>query len=72
MPRSISLQHGDKENSRKSIKDISKELTHQLPKTIKHFFPKFNKSLRKIPDYRKRTDYELSEILMGGISMYTY
>ncbi|MBU0560869.1 MAG: hypothetical protein KKG93_15025, partial [Bacteroidetes bacterium] len=39
-------------------------------KTIKHFFPKFNKSLRKIPDYRKRTDYELSEILMGGISMY--
>jgi len=33
MPHSISLDGDDNKNSIKSIKNISKELTHQLPKT---------------------------------------
>lgn len=37
-----------------------------------HFFPHFKTSLRKIEDYRKSTDYELSEIIMAAISMFPF
>lgn len=70
MPHSISLDSQDNKISTESIKNISNELLHNIPKTINHFFPKFIKSLKKIPDYRKGTRYNLSEIIMGGISMY--
>ena len=82
MPHSISLGVKDTEKQNKSIpvphsgpvpssgREISEELLHSLPKVIRHFFPKFKTSLRQIPDSRKAADYKLSEIMMGGISMY--
>jgi len=82
MPHSISLGVKDTEKQNKSIpvphagvvpssgREISEELLHRLPQAIKHFFPKFKTSLRQIPDNRKTADYKLSEIMMGGISMY--
>lgn len=70
MAHSISPQRKFNNNPAENIKNISKELLHKIPKTINHFFPKYISSLRKIPDYRKGTKYELSEIIMGGIVMY--
>lgn len=70
MPHSISLEGKDNKITPENIKNISKELLHHIPKTINHFFPKFIESLKKIPDYRKGSRYELSEIIMGGITMY--
>lgn len=70
MPHSISLECKDNKITSENIKNISKELLYRIPKTINHFFPKFIESLKKIPDYRKGTKYELSELIMGGIAMY--
>lgn len=70
MPHSISSQRKFNNNPAENIKNISKELLDNIPKTINHFFPKYITSLQKIPDYRKGTKYELSEIIMGGITMY--
>ena len=67
MSNSISLKHKDTKTERDSIEKITEELVRCIPKTIKHFFPRFKSSLRKIEDLRKRTDYELSEIIMAAI-----
>jgi hypothetical protein len=72
MPHSISFRKKDTENEGENVKNIVNSLSHSIPKTIKHFFPNFKNQLRKIEDYRKRTDYELSEILMGAISLFLF
>lgn len=71
MPNSISLKVEGTKKQRKSTMEISEELLHQLPKSIDHFFPKFQSSLRQVKDYREGISYSLPEILMCGISMYT-
>lgn len=58
------------EKEEKSIKILTKDLAGQIPKTINHFFPDFIKQMQKIKDHRKKTNYELKEILMASIVMY--
>ena len=72
MPHSISLKSKDNENTTTNVKEITKKIAYQLPKTIRHYFPHLVSTLRKIPECRKRTEYELSEIIMGAITMYIF
>ncbi len=72
MPHSISLKLKDNENTTTDVKEITKKIAYQLPKTIRHYFPHLVSTLRKIPECRKRTEYELSEIIMGAITMYIF
>lgn len=72
MSYSTSLNNKDTKTEQYKLEKITEDLVHYFPKTIKHFFPNFKKSLRKIEDYRKRSDYELSEIIMAAISMFLF
>lgn len=72
MSYSTSLNNKDTKTETNNIEKITKDLLHYFPKTIKHFFPRFKTSLRKIEDYRRNTDYELSEIIMAAISMFLF
>lgn len=47
-------------------------MVFQINKTIKHYFPDLKKRLSEIPDVRKRTDYEISEIIMAGICLFLF
>jgi len=70
MSNSISLKNKDTKTESINLEKITQELIYNFPKTIKHFFPRFNNLLRKIEDYRKSPDYELSEIIMAAIVMF--
>jgi hypothetical protein len=72
MPLSISLKHKDTEKSKENVKNIVKDLANSIPKTIHHFFPRFKNQLQKIEDYRKKNDYEISELLFGAISLFLF
>ncbi len=72
MSYSTSLNNKDTKTDQYKLEKITKDLVHYFPKTIKHYFPNFRKSLRKIEDYRKRSDYELREIIMGAISLFLF
>jgi len=72
MSDSISSKRKDTEKLKESSKKTAKDLAHKIPKTIQHFFPKFKRNIKKIKDYRKRSDYELAEILMGGINLFLF
>lgn len=72
MSNSIPLSSKDTQRGENNFKKMTITLVKSFPKTIKHFFPKFKHSLRKIEDYRKHPDYELSEIIMGAISMFLF
>jgi len=72
MSDSISSKRKDTEKLKESSKKTAKALVHQIPKTIQHFFPNFKRNIQKIKDYRKRSDYELTEILMGGINLFLF
>ena len=72
MTRSISYKNKDTENSKENLKNIVRELSSSIPKTIKHFFPHFTSHLQKIDDHRKKTDYEISELLFGAISLFLF
>jgi len=70
MSDSISFKSKDIENPLTNLKKFVERLTNQIPKTIKHFFPEFKRSLRKMEDFRKRPEYELTEIIMSAISLF--
>lgn len=70
MHSSKSPQAKYREKAEESIKETAKDLAAQIPKTISQFFPNFIKGIGKIKDPRKKTDYELKEILMAAIAMY--
>ena len=72
MSNSISLNSKDTQKEENNLEKMTSTLVKYIPKTIKHFFPKFKHSLRKIEDYRKYPDYELSAIIMGAISMFLF
>lgn len=72
MTRSISYKSKDTEKQKENTKNIVKELASSIPKTIKHFFPRFKFQLQKIEDYRKKSDYEISELLFGAISLFLF
>ena len=72
MSYSISYKSKDTEKPQENTKTIVKNLANSIPKTIKHFFPHFTKQLQKIEDYRKKSDYEISELLFGAISLFLF
>jgi len=72
MTHSISYKTKDTKNSKENIKTIVEKLAHSIPKTIKHYFPYFRSQLQKIEDHRSKSDYEISELLMGAISLFLF
>ncbi len=72
MTHSISFKSKDTEKPKENSKNIVKKLANSIPKTIKHFFPRFTKELEKIADHRKKTDYDISELLLGAISLFLF
>ena len=72
MSYSISLKPQDTEKPKENVKNIVKNLASSIPQTIKHFFPRFKRELQKIEDYRKKSDYEISELLFGAISLFLF
>ena len=59
MTHSISSKDKNIEKPNKKAKNIVRDLANSIPKTIKHFFPRFLQELRRIEDYRKKSNYEL-------------
>ncbi len=72
MVHSISFKRKDTEKRKENSKNIVKDLANSIPKTIKHFFPRFYSQLQKIDDHRKKKDYEISELLFGAISLFLF
>jgi hypothetical protein len=64
--------------AKKRLRNIEKNsnrgqaLVECLFKTIMHFFPQFFERLRESEECRKKSDYELVEILMAGIAMFLF
>ena len=44
----------------------------QLYRTINHFFPDLFEQLRAIEDCRRRSDYELAELIRAGIALFVF
>ena len=72
MSHSISYKTKDTEKEEENVKNIVKDLANTIPKTIKHFFPQFKYRLQKIEDYRKKSEYEISELLFGAITLFLF
>jgi len=72
MTHSISYKSKDIEKRKENVKNIVRELASSIPKTIKHFFPHFASQLQKIEDYRKKSEYEISELLFGAITLFLF
>jgi hypothetical protein len=51
---------------------LGKTIVYQINKTIKHYFPDIREKLNQMEDARKRSDYELAELLTGGIAMFLF
>ena len=50
-------------------KQRGKNIVFQLFQTINHFFPNLFQDMRELEDCRKKSDYELAELIMAGIAM---
>ena len=48
------------------------QLTYIISKTINHFFPDLFDRIRKIEDYRKKSKYELTELITACIAMFLF
>ncbi|MBR9683618.1 hypothetical protein GOV03_03690 [Candidatus Woesearchaeota archaeon] len=72
MSHSIPYKSKDTEKSENKVKNLVKDLANSIPKTIKHFFPRFKQELQKIEDHRKKSGYEISELLFGAINLFLF
>jgi hypothetical protein len=48
------------------------QLVHLISKTIHHFFPDLIDRIREIEDYRKKSEYELAELITACIAMFIF
>ena len=48
------------------------QLVHLISKTIHHFFPDLFDRIREIEDYRKKSEYELAELIIACIAMFIF
>ncbi|MCI5188800.1 MAG: hypothetical protein D3905_03160, partial [Candidatus Electrothrix sp. AS4_5] len=48
------------------------QLTYIISKTINHFFPNLFDRIRKIEDCRKKSEYELVELITACIAMFIF
>jgi len=62
----------EKKRSTAPARNRGKAVVCELFKTINHFFPDLLDQLRQIEDCRRRSDYELSEILMAAIALFIF
>ncbi len=71
-------KHNSKRKALKKLYNRNKEqkkrknIIYQLFKTIIHFFPDMFDRIRQIEDYRKKSDYKLSELITAGIAMFLF
>ena len=72
MTHSISLRRKDTEKPKENAKKIVQNLANSIPQTIRHFFPHFKQGLQKVEDYRKKSEYEISELLLGAITLFLF
>ncbi|WYD80864.1 MAG: hypothetical protein V8K32_02895 [Candidatus Electrothrix gigas] len=56
-----------KRNAKKGV-----QLTYIISKTINHFFPNLFDRIRKIEDCRKKSEYELVELITACIAMFIF
>lgn len=62
----------EKKRSTAPARNRGKAVVCELFKTINHFFPDLLDQLRQIEDCRRRSDYELSEILLAAIALFIF
>jgi len=62
----------EKKRSTVPARSRGKTVVCELFKTINHFFPDLFEQLRQIEDCRRRSDYELSEVLMAAIALFIF
>ena len=48
------------------------QIVCQINKTITHYFPDLIDRLKELPDYRERKQYQIAELVMGGIAMFLF
>ncbi len=49
-----------------------RNLMFRLKKTIDHHFPDLYEKIEAIPEFRKRQDYSLLELIMAGVAMFLF
>ena len=54
------------------IRDKKRGLVYQLRKIMHHFFPDLFIWLREIEDFRRKSEYELAELITACIAMYLF
>ncbi len=57
---------------RRVAKVQGKNLVHQLYQTITHFFPDLYERIGALTDCRRKSTYELTEIIMAGIALFLF
>lgn len=76
--RQKKLERGKRKRKQKAAKQRSlkrstgKSIAYDIALTINHFFPHLYEHIREIEDFRKRSDYELVEIIMAVIAMFIF
>ena len=50
----------------------STQLIYTIRKTINHFFPDFFNRIREIEDFRKKSEYELKELITACVAMFLF
>lgn len=63
------LKQKARQKSLRIKKAQGKNLTFQLYKTMNHFFPDLYDRIREIEDFRKKSTYELAELIVACIAM---
>jgi hypothetical protein len=59
-------------HKQKQVRSKGQQIVCQINKTILHYFPDLIERMQKLPDYRERKQYEISELVTGGIAMFLF
>ncbi|MES0336861.1 MAG: hypothetical protein SFH39_10995 [Candidatus Magnetobacterium sp. LHC-1] len=59
-------------STKKKDKRKNGKIVFRLRKVIGHFFPELFDKLREIKDYRKKSEYELAELIMACVAMFMF
>jgi len=52
--------------------EAKQDVVGQLHKTIQHFFPNLYEWMREIEDFRRKSSYELAEVITASIAMFIF
>jgi hypothetical protein len=59
-------------NQNHQMKSKGQLIIYQIHKTIQQFFPDLFERMSEIPDHRERKQYEMTELITGGIAMFLF